>query len=89
MCEKGKNFLLSDGICLCRKGYFLNIDLKICEPCDLACMECIGPTENECIKCNPKMFLLTQPIKVDGKKVCLCKLYFGRQPLSPKCDYCG
>ena len=47
------NFLQSIGRCTqdCPNGYYANAITYVCDPCDLACSTCFGPSNTECFQC--------------------------------------
>ncbi|KAL4455280.1 hypothetical protein ABPG74_012432 [Tetrahymena malaccensis] len=90
-CQAG--YFLINGNCLltCPDGYYRDTNARICRQCDITCLTCTGPQQNQCLTCGQNFpiyfqgFCLNQcplgtQLSTDGSNQCLCH---------PSCDVCA
>ncbi|CAD8069621.1 unnamed protein product [Paramecium sonneborni] len=88
-CESTSLRYLYDGQCLCYDGYYDQINIQQCQPCDKLCTKCNGPTNKNCQSC----IILNNLIKTGNTCECSIGYYFDEFKLkclkcSDKCETC-
>ncbi|CAD8069619.1 unnamed protein product [Paramecium sonneborni] len=88
-CESTSLRYLQDGQCLCYDGYYDQINIQQCQPCDKLCAKCNGPTNKNCQSC----IILNNLIKTGNTCECSIGYYFDEFKLkclkcSDKCETC-
>ena len=52
-------YLNPNSSCLtsCKTHYYPNKDTNICEKCDSNCVDCFGPSDENCTSCSSELYL--------------------------------